>query len=767
MKKSNLFPFFILLVFLVVSCRQNPSEPIKIALNSGWKFMRGDNLKYANPDFDDSAWDSIGVDKTWNKQGYPKYQGFAWYRIKVVIPSALKKKAALQDSLIFHLGKIDDFDQVFLNGSLIGQNTHNMPFGSKADTAFKNLRHSYWDVERRYSLPVTDARIKWDKANVIAVRVYDWGVAGGIYSGDLYLSMPDISEYLLLETNPGDFTFRDGMTSKKILLKNTAGQYTVQGVLNVSVHDNIKDVDIFQREYDLHLKPKATLPVAFSFAKPQQSTTIFYVLQFEESPRKLKTFEGVPYILTPAEKPQPQINGARVYGQRTGKPFLFRIPVSGKRPMTFSAEGLPKGLKLDARTGIISGKVMRKGTYNVKITAKNALGRDQKNLRIVIGKRVALTPPMGWNSWNVWGLSVNQQRVYAAAKAFVEKGLANHGWTYVNIDDGWEIYGKSAEAKRKPDGEIRPNKKFPDMKKLGDEIHALGLKFGIYSSPGPLTCGGYTASYGHEFRDARTFAKWGVDYLKYDLCSYRKLMKDQNDPKELMVPYQKMHWALQKVNRDIVYSLCEYGNGKVWEWGAKVGGNLWRTTGDIWDDWQRMVSIGFHQEQAAPFAGPGHWNDPDMLVVGWVGWGEHLHRSHLTPDEQYTHVSLWALLSAPLLIGCDLQRLDDFTLNLLTNDEVLAIDQDALGKQAVPVIKQGDIRVYKKKLSDGNWAIGMFNLGQRTRAFTFIFAKAGIPNNVYVRDVWRQKNLGKFSESFKSKIPAHGVRLIKLMPEKK
>ncbi len=761
MYKVQILAFSIILSIIFLGFGQTGKITV-IELKSGWKFMNNDNPEFAKPDYNDANWKSISVDKPWDKQGYPPKKGFGWYRIKVVIPSSLKENAFLKDSLIFHLGKIDDFDQVFLNGFLIGENCKNVPYGTKPNNTFKNLEDSYWNEERNYSLPVNDPRIKWDQENVLAIRVYNWGGPGGVYSGDLYISMPDISKYLNLEIKPGIFTAHEHTMNKKISLKNKAGKYSIDGTLKIIVENNITGNKLFAKSYSLHLKPKEQMKIAFDFPEAKQSTTITYEVNFEKGIRPIKYKEGVPYILTPPAKPEPQINGARVYGERAGKPFLFRIPATGKRPMTFSAEGLPSGLKLNAQTGIISGKVTRKGTYDVLITAKNALGEDRKHLRIVIGDQIALTPPMGWNSWNVWGLSVTQDRVYAAAKAFVEKGLADHGWTYVNIDDGWEIYGQSKEPKRTPNGEIRTNEKFPDMKKLGDDIHALGLKFGIYSSPGPLTCGGYTASYGHEFQDARTFAKWGIDYLKYDLCSYRKMMKDQNDPKELIPPYQKMHRALQKVDRDIVYSLCEYGLGKVWEWGAKVGGNLWRTTGDIWDSWDRMASIGFNQEQAAPYAGPGHWNDPDMLVVGWVGWGDHLHYTNLTPDEQYTHVSLWALLSAPLLIGCDLQRLDDFTLNLLTNDEVLAIDQDALGKQAVPVIKEGDIQVYKKSLSDGSFAVGIFNLGQKTQTYALHFDKIGLENAVRIRDVWRQKDMGMFRDTFKVIVPAHGVKLVKI-----
>ncbi len=756
------------LVFLVaflmtsLSCTSGEVKPPRLDLSTGWKFMPQDNLDFARPDFDDSAWKTIEVDRTWNQQGYPKYEGFAWYRIRIVIPSSLIKNAVLKDSLIFHLGKIDDFDQVFLNGELIGENLKNVPPGTKATDDFKNLDHSFWNVPRRYSLAVDDPRIKWDRENVIAIRVYDWGVAGGIYSGDLYLAPADLSEYVKFIYVPNLFTFHQKEIEKTLALRNVSSRYRIKGKFYLRMVDNLTGETVLKRKFPVILQPNARAEYSFKVPKLNRSATLYYRVKLQKSLEERVEKEGLPYILTPPVKSEPRINGARVYGQRPGKPFLFRIAASGKRPLHFSARNLPEGLSLDTTRGIIRGVVKKAGTYPVLITVKNSLGADTKTLRIVIGDRIALTPPMGWNSWNVWGLSVTQERVYAAARAFVEKGLADHGWTYINIDDGWEIYGQAREPKRKPNGEIRTNNKFPDMKKLGDDIHALGLKFGIYSSPGPLTCGGYTGSYGHEEQDARTFASWGVDYLKYDLCSYRKMMTDQNDPRQLMPPYEKMYRALRKQNRDIVYSLCEYGNGRVWEWGARVGGNLWRTTGDIWDEWDRMFSIGFNQEMAAPYAGPGHWNDPDMLVVGWVGWSEQLHPTRLTPDEQYTHVSLWALLSAPLLLGCDLERLDDFTLNLLTNDEVIAIDQDPLGKQALPVIKEKNIQVYKKDLADGNWAVGIFNIGESTQTYTLNFQDLGLSGKLQVRDVWCQKNLGEFTNTFRTVIPAHGVRLLKI-----
>jgi len=288
----------------------------------------------------------------------------------------------------------------------------------------------------------------------------------------------------------------------------------------------------------------------------------------------------------------------------------------------------------------------------------------------------------------------------------------------------------------------------------------MGLKLGIYSSPGPLTCGGYTASYQHEWQDAQTFAGWGIDYLKYDWCSYGNIARDTS-LEERQKPYFVMQDALRQVDRDIVYSLCQYGMSQVWRWGEEVGGNLWRTTGDITDTWESLKEIGFSQVENAPFAGPGHWNDPDMLIVGWVGWGPSLHPTRLTPDEQYTHITLWCLLSAPLLIGCDLERLDPFTLNLLTNDEVLAIDQDPLGKQATPVITGGETQVWVKELADGANAIGIFNLGESPVSYTLELQALGLTGDVAIRDLWRQKDLGLCTTLFKTKVPAHGVILLK------
>lgn len=481
------------------------------------------------------------------------------------------------------------------------------------------------------------------------------------------------------------------------------------------------------------------------------------------------------YILTPPAPTSPRINYPRVHGASAGKPFLFRVPVSGKRPIKFSTNGLPTGLKLDENTGIISGKTDKIGSYDVKITAENNDGKDEQNIQLSIGHKLALTPPMGWNSWNCWGLSVTQEQVKAAADAFVESGLADHGWTYINIDDGWEA------EERTSDGELLPNEKFPDMKALADGIHASGLKLGIYSSPGPTTCGGYLGTWEHELQDAQTWAKWGIDYLKYDWCSYGRIarLEDITDEdlrlEELKKPYLFMQECLDNIDRDIIYSLCQYGMGDVWTWGADVGGKLWRTTGDITDSWASMAGIGFDQGKCSPYAKPGHWNDPDMLVVGQVGWGPNLHKTKLTPDEQYTHISLWSLLAAPLLLGCDLTQLDDFTLNLLTNDEVIAVNQDPLGSQASQVRGKNGVQVWKKEMLDGSLAVGIFYTGDSNPADAFAWdenavarkisiswEELGVSGSHKVRDLWRQKDLGSFEGAFETEVNFHGVALLRL-----
>jgi alpha-galactosidase len=476
-------------------------------------------------------------------------------------------------------------------------------------------------------------------------------------------------------------------------------------------------------------------------------------------------------ILTPKPPATPRINGARVFGVHPGAPFMYTIAASGQRPMTFSAENLPEGLAVDQQTGRITGVLQKGGEYTVTLRAENALDRAERKFLIKCGDAIGLTPSMGWNSWNCFAGAVDDAKVRSAADAMVSSGLTNHGWTYINIDDCWEIKPDSKDPMlqgepRDKNGMINTNKKFPDMKALCDYIHEKGLKAGIYTSPGPLTCAGFTGSYKHEEKDAQRYAEWGFDYLKYDWCSYSQVAggdrgRRMPDLPTLKKPYQVMRAALNKQQRDIIFSLCQYGWGNVWEWGAEVGGNSWRTTGDIVDSWSSMSKIGFSQAGHEKFAGPGHWNDPDMLVVGKVGWGN-LHPTGLTPNEQYTHISLWCLLCSPLLIGCDMSQLDDFTLNLLTNDEVLEVNQDPLGKQARRTAQDGSLEVWAKEMEDGSMAVGLFNRSESKNTVVAKWSDLGVSGKKIARDLWRQKDLGEHEDQFSTTVPRHGVVLVRL-----
>jgi alpha-galactosidase len=482
-------------------------------------------------------------------------------------------------------------------------------------------------------------------------------------------------------------------------------------------------------------------------------------------PRAVRPPSEPAVILTPKPPKTPRLTGPRVFGARPGNPFLFRVTATGERPLSFSISGLPPGLSVDRETGIITGVTPAKGDYRVRVTASNTRGKASRELRIIAGERIALTPPLGWNSWNCFAGDVDQAKVLSAATEMVRSGLADHGWSHINIDDCWSIKPGDkirGGTPRSELGRINTNALFPNMKALCDSIHALGLRAGIYSSPGPLTCAGFTASYMHEKRDAEQWAEWGFDYLKYDWCSYGGVAKSPPDIADLQRPYKEMRAALNTVRRDIVFSLCQYGMGEVWKWGKSVGGNCWRTTGDIVDTWESMSGIGFSQNGHERYAEPGCWNDPDMLVVGWVGWGPSLHPTRLTPNEQYTHISLWSLLAAPLLIGCDLTKLDDFTKNLLTNDEVLDVNQDPLGKPAKRISKVDETEVWARPLEDGSWAVGMFNLGETSTRVSVSLARIGVSGPCRVRDLWRQKDIGEHRGSFSAIVPRHGVALVKV-----
>ncbi len=355
---------------------------------------------------------------------------------------------------------------------------------------------------------------------------------------------------------------------------------------------------------------------------------------------------------------------------------------------------------------------------------------------------LARTPPMGWNSWNHFHCGDSESLVEAQAKAMVASGMKAAGYEYINIDDCWQ-------GKRGPHGNIHPNSRFPNMKAMGDYIHSLGLKFGIYSSPGPKTCAGYEGSYGHEAQDARTYASWGVDYLKYDWCSAREVYK----PDQMQAAYEKMHQALVATGRPIVYSLCQYGLQRVWSWGPSVGANLWRTTDDISDHYDRMILIGQEQNGLGRFAGPGHWNDPDMLEIGNGG---------MRPEEEETHMSLWCLLSAPLIAGNDLTKMTPQTLAILTNPDVIAVDQDPAGNEGYRVWQEGPLQIWMKVMADRSRVVGLFNLGFSPEPITVNFGQIGVGSTEQVRDLWERKDLGTFHGSYTATVPGHGVVLVRI-----
>jgi alpha-galactosidase len=482
--------------------------------------------------------------------------------------------------------------------------------------------------------------------------------------------------------------------------------------------------------------------------------------------------EAMPPIAS-AKSVVPLLNYPRITGGSVGKPFMFLIPASGEEPLTFAAKNLPRGLRLDGKRGIITGKLEVTGRTPVEITIANAKGKTSGTLTIVAGEggsTLAMTPPLGWNSWNAWGNTVTAARVQASADGMVASGLHRQGYTYINIDDVWEGgmepnpatgRGRNVAGARDANGDPTTNANFPDMKGLVDHIHSIGLKAGLYSSPGPTTCQGLGATWQHEEQDARAYARWGFDYLKYDWCGYSQIapMPTLEDRKK---PYKLMGDILKKQERDIVFSICQYGAGNVWEWGKEVGGHLWRMTGDIRDDWPSMTGIGFQQTGREQYAGPNGWNDTDMLVVGMVGWSQGTRPTNLTPNEQLTHMALWALQAAPLLIGADLSKIDDWTTNILGNREMLAVNQDALGKPAARKMSDGWVEVWARPLEDGSMAVGLFNRGPEAARVLAKWSDLGLTGAHPVRDIWLQKDLGRATNEFSAEVPRHGVVFVKI-----
>lgn len=479
-----------------------------------------------------------------------------------------------------------------------------------------------------------------------------------------------------------------------------------------------------------------------------------------------------PYLLTPPPPLSPRINSPRITAVRAGSPFIFRIPCTGERPIQFQLEDLPEGLTVNPE-GIIYGTITNREpkTYTVKIVAQNQHGSDQNYLDIVVGDTLALTPPMGWNHWYTHYDRITEDIMKQSADLMVSSGMADVGYQYVSIDDCWA----NSENHRDPmrvgparddNGNILPNKYFPDMKGLTEYIHSKGLRAGIYTSPGPKTCAGFTGAYKHEEQDAKQFAEWGFDFLKYDWCSYSNILSP-NKIENLKKPYQEMGTILKKLDRDIVFNLCQYGMGQVWKWGKEVGGNCWRTAGDLGFELLQYHEVARRNARYWEYAGPGAWNDPDYILIGYSGDASVMGEPKpcpLTPSEQYSYMSLWCLMASPLFYSGDMTLLDEFTKNVLCNPEVIEINQDSKGIQGHPVVtnKEKNYEIWIKPLYNGSIAIGLFNLDEIEQNITVQWQDLGLAENQKVRDLWRQKDLGIYKKDFSTTIPRHGVALLKL-----
>ncbi|OHB73571.1 MAG: hypothetical protein A2V70_20635 [Planctomycetes bacterium RBG_13_63_9] len=491
------------------------------------------------------------------------------------------------------------------------------------------------------------------------------------------------------------------------------------------------------------------------------------------APKAVDAPEEPMVILTPKPGPQPRINGPTVYGCRPGRPFLHRVPCTGRRPMTFSAEGLPEGITLDPATGILTGHApTERGENLVTLRARNDLGSDERPLKLVVGDTLALTPPMGWNSWYIHYQRVTEKHMREAADAMVSSGMAEFGYQYVNIDDCW-MKKRDDKPYRDAQGDLLPNSKFPDIPGMVDYIHSKGLKAGTYISPGPWTCAGYVGSYEHEAKDAKKFAQWGFDFLKYDWCYYQDVAQGEG-LERLQKPYRLMGDLLKQSRRDMVYNLCQYGMGDVWKWGGQVGGNCWRTTGDLGNvDRERLPGfypIALSNMRHWQYAKPGQWNDPDYILIGYIG--DPLQRAgegegvpcRLSGNEQYAYMSMWCLMAAPLIFSGDMAKLDPFTLGVLCNAEVIDADQDPLGKQAKVVRQAEEEVILAKPMEDGSLAVGLFNLGEVEKEMTVAWSELGLAGSRTARDLWRQKDVGECEGAFTAPVGRHGAVLVRLRP---
>ena len=466
-----------------------------------------------------------------------------------------------------------------------------------------------------------------------------------------------------------------------------------------------------------------------------------------------------PVILPP--DPRPAIHGPRIVGATPGHPFLFRIPATGEEPLTFACADLPPGLKLDPKTGILSGPAPAAGRHTLHLTVSNAQGKATRALVLVCGDHpLALTPPMGWDAVNLYANTVDDAKTRAAADALVHSGLAAHGWSVIHVNDTWQ------GIRDKTTGEILPNRRrFPDMKALGDYVHGLGLHFGLESAATEHTCAGYPGSRDHAAQDAATYARWGVDYLQYDWCPVTTL-DEAPPPTDQPAAFQEMRLALNKTDRDIVLAADTFGERDPGDWAPGAGANTWITSRQVFDDWPILTRALFDQPWTADRNGPGHWGNPGLLMVGKFSVGA-VRATRLTPSEQMTQISQCALLGAPLWLSCDLTSLDPNAFHpsvtaMLTDDEVLNVDQDPAGHPAVQIVGNRAVQVWSKPLADGTVAVGLFNLDYIPHRLWVSLPKVGLAGAQPVRDLWLHQDLGDFTGAFATDVPSHGVALVRI-----
>ncbi|MBK0383695.1 alpha-galactosidase [Pedobacter sp. SD-b] len=495
-------------------------------------------------------------------------------------------------------------------------------------------------------------------------------------------------------------------------------------------------------------------------------------------------------ILTPIPKKQPKINGAKIYGAKPGRKFIYRIPCQGKRPMHFEIENLPAGLLLDRYNGIISGIVPQsKGNYPMMLTAENDFGKDSRSFDLVVGYKIALTPPTGWNSWGGHMMYVTDSVIRKAADVFVEKGLADVGFQYLSIDDCWmkiKQSGFDAESKRQKEqhegfdydgfiGEVRdsngyviPNKNFPDMKSLTNYIHSFGLKAGIYSTPGPYTCQNFVGSLGYQKQDADQYAAWGFDLLKYDLCSGGSLLNflKKQDPNYPQTDFWRpMATYLHEQDRDILFNLCQYGIDNPWKWAPSLGISTWRIGGDLNHHVDSYFKYALQiSTKLRYFSKPGQWNDPDFMYINKLrDFSKMANPSKdisLNTNQRYQYVSLWSIICAPFFFSCDINDINEFTLRLLSNSEVMNINQDELGYVAKVLKNKNDEIVMVKELANGSKVLALFNTNKNEEKVIKVnLISMGFTNKTILYDVWREKEVGKFKDIFSSKISPDGVGL--------